>query len=48
MVVVVVVVGGSDKVHLVDAATLGAALNGALLGKLKYVSMDGEFDAESL
>lgn len=34
VVVAVVVVLGTDKVHLVDAAALGAALNGAVLGEL--------------
>lgn len=36
-VVVVVVVLGADVVHLVDAAALGASLDGALLGKLDIV-----------
>lgn len=33
-VVVVVVILGADVVHLVDAAALGASLNGALAGEL--------------
>lgn len=34
VVVAVVVVRGTDVVHLVDAAALGAALDGAVLGDL--------------
>lgn len=34
VVVVVVVVLGTDVLHLVDAATLGASLNGAVAGNL--------------
>lgn len=37
--VVVIVDLGADIVHLVDAAALGAALDGALLGHLLVVSM---------
>lgn len=38
-VVVVVVILGADVVHLVDAAALGASLDGALAGELSRVTM---------
>ena len=36
-VMVVVVILGADKVHLVDAAALRASLNGAIFGELREI-----------